>query len=286
MVIEKEKFKDLKVERPKYVERFDQRAFKSKCQSDLIKGIVEIVKNGVDAYINEKGDATCKQEEIKIGLENMNTKNPIVKIVNFAKGMNFIKFETALGVGADTSSDKESVTGAHGYGMKEAALAFKQAKIVTINENKYSTRIFFWDEKDTPKYAWDVEEGKEVKDIPINEKIRKETGIKAEGTFFEAIVPDDISFPRIENLRTQLTDNVLLRTINQSDKFKISIEYNDTKSGELIFTQIKYASPDPVVLREDRIALEINNFSFEYPKYGIINCNYEIYLANRELHPT
>lgn len=280
------KLEKLKGERPKYAERFDIRAFKSHYPSDLVKGIVEIIKNGVDAYIKEKGE-NCSKEEIKVILENLNTKNPIVRIVNFAKGMDFEDFEKALDIGADTSGENEGVTGAHGYGMKEAAWAFKQAKIVTINENKYSSRVFYWDSHDSPKYAWDLDaRNNVVTDFSVDEHVRKETSIKKEGTYFEAIVPDEISFPRLENLRLQLSENILLRTINQSDKFKLTIECKNTKSGEFISLPIRYIPPEIVSLREDICALELGNFSFEYPKYGLVNCSYEIYLANRELSPT
>ncbi len=55
MLLEEDKIKELDGERPKYDRRFDRKSFKSTQQVDIIKGIVEIIKNGVDAYINEKG---------------------------------------------------------------------------------------------------------------------------------------------------------------------------------------------------------------------------------------
>ena len=282
-MINPEKLEKLKGESPIISDRYHQRAFKSRYQSDLIKGIVEIIKNSVDAYINEKGEENCSQEEIKIRLENLHTKNPIIKIINFARGMDYNTFKKALRIGEDTSGDKESITGAHGYGMKEAAWAFKNAKIISIHNGKYSTRIFYWDNNDSPKYAWDIDENGEVIDRPVNEAIIKETSITNEGTFFEAIVPDDISCPRPDTLKTQLSNNILLRTINQSDKFKITIEYKDQKSGQMLSLPIRYIPPNILSLREDRKAIELGEFSFNYPNYGIINCSYEIFLSTHEL---
>ena len=79
--------------------------------------------------------------------------------------MTFQQFKDALKVGADTSGERESVTGAHGYGMKEAAWAFKQAKVITIQKNRYTTRLFWWDELDVPVYEWDDENGIKIIDI-------------------------------------------------------------------------------------------------------------------------
>ncbi len=287
MDINEDKLKHLDSERPIYDERQDQRTFQSRYQSDLIKGIVEIIKNGVDAYINDKGEENCNQEEIKIVLERLNTKNPIIKIINFAEGMNSEEFKKALRIGADTSGNNESVTGAHGYGMKEASWAFKTTRIITVKDKKYSVRLFYWDKKGLPKYAWDIDTNNEaLTDIPLDYTINTKTYIQNKGTYFEATVPDNISCPRPDTLMNQLSNNILLRTINQSNKFKITIEYTDTKTEKILKLPIKYDKPDILEIREDRKAVEVGKFSFEYPNYGIVSCRYEIFLATRELSPT
>jgi len=201
--------------------------------------------------------------------------------------MSYQEFEDAMKVGADTSSNKQSVTGAHGYGMKEAAWAFKQARIISIKNGKYSSRIFYWDEKGYPKYAWDKDEdGNEIIDYPVDKKIRSLTSIENEGTYFEAMIPDDIPCPTRATCHSELRDNILLRTINQSDKFEINLGEKDNKTGKTTFYTVKYHLPEILALREDRKAIDMDEFSFEYPGYGIINCKYEIYLSKNELPHT
>ncbi len=267
MILSNEKIKDLDGEQPMVADRYFNRTLKSKYQSDLVKGIVEIIKNGVDAYIDEKGEENCNQEEIKLVLD---TKNDKVKVINYARGMNLDKFTQALKLGEDTSSEKAEVTGSHGYGMKEAAWAFKIAYITSIHEGRYSSRIFYWDEKGNARYAWDKEDGKELTNSPVNEQIISETGIKEEGTYFEAVVPDDIPCPRINTLCSSLSNHILLRTINQSDKFKIVLEHNDGR-GNIVTRRIHYTFPEPLIIRPDRKAIDSGEFSFDYPNYGIIN---------------
>lgn len=286
MVLTNEKLKQLNGEKPQYSDRYHRRAFKSKYQDDLIKGIVEIIKNGIDAYINDKGEDNCDEEEIKVILETKKRKNDIVKIVNFAGGMSYDAFKKALRVGEDTSGDKESVTGAHGYGMKEAAWAFKQTKIVTLHDGKYSTRIFYWDDDDTPVSAWNKDEKEnEIYNFPIDEKIISETGIEKEGTYFEALIPEEISCPRPDTLYRELSNHILLRTINQSGKFNIVLEYKEGKRRKISAHQIKYALPEVLTLKEHKMC-ETGEFSFNYPNYGIVNCSYEICIATRDLDST
>jgi hypothetical protein len=286
MIIDGGKLKQLDGKRPEYDVRYDKREFKSKYQADIIKGIVEIIKNGVDAYINDKGEENCHKEKITVILESVNRKNDFIKIVNFAKGMNSQEFSKAMKVGADTSSDKEGVTGAHGYGMKEAAWAFNQARIISIKEGKYSSRIFYWDEDDSPKYAWDKDDdGKEIIDFSVDEKIKSITGIEKEGTYFEAIIPDGISCPSRPTCNSELSENILLRTINQSERFEIGLGEKD-KNGKIIYYSIQYNPPQTLSLRPDRNQIDLGEFSFEYPGYGIINCKYEIFLSKDELSYT
>jgi len=286
MLIDKEKLQYLKGIRPEYDARYDRKQFMSKYQSDIIKGIVEIIKNGVDAYINEKGEENCYKEKINVILEKYKRNNDRVKIINFAEGMSGDEFTKALKVGADTASNKESVTGAHGYGMKEAAWAFKQTKIISIKKGKYSSHLFYWDENNYPLYAWDIEHGTNIFDKDINDKIINETDIENEGTYFDAIIPEDIACPTRPTCHSQLSDNILLRTINQSEKFQINLGEKDSKTGKTTYFNVVYNPPEILSLREDRKAIDVGEFSFDYPGYGVVNCTYEIFLAKKELSAT
>ena len=282
MVLDEKKLRRLDGQRPEYDRRFDKLSFKSRYQTDIIKGIVEIIKNGVDAYIKEKGEDNCKKEKINVILDSETRKNDVVRIINFAKGMNHEEFNKAMKVGADTSGDKEAVTGAHGYGMKEAAWAFSQATIITIKEEKYSSRIFYW-EDGYPKSAWDKDDNdEEIIDRPVYRTVRLITGIENEGTYFEGIIPKDISCPQRSTCHGEIKDNILLRTINQSEKFEISLGEKDNK-GKITFYNIQYHMPEILPLREDRQAIDEGEFSFDYPKYGIVNCKYELFLSKTEL---
>lgn len=282
-MILKEKLNKIKGESPIYDESYGRKAFKATGQLDIIKGIVEIIKNGVDAYIEEKDDNLneCHKEKIKIIL---NSIRRTITIINFAEGMPIEVFETALKIGGDTGSEKEKKTGAHGYGMKEAAWAFENAIITSINKEKYSSRIFWWDEKDNPKYDWDIDyKNNLLKNVSVNSRIREETKIIKEGTFFEGKVPENIPFPNFDALWGTLNDHILLRKINQSDSFEINFAYMD-KNKRTVSRQLKYRPPETLSFEEGSVPLKSGEFSFHYPKYSVINCHYKIHLAKHELN--
>src|SRR3989344_2144077 len=131
-MISKEILKNIKGKSPIYDESYIRKQLKATSQTDIIKGIVEIIKNGVDAYIEEKEEGLngCNKEKINI---IVNSIKKTITIVNFAKGMSEEDWEVALRIGGDTGSKKESKTGAHGYGMKEAAWAFENTLITSIH---------------------------------------------------------------------------------------------------------------------------------------------------------
>jgi len=279
-MIDKKNIGNLEGESPVYDENYNKKQFKSKTQADIIKSIVEIIKNGVDAYIEEKGE-NCKSEQIDISFD---TKDKSLKIINYAKGMDIETFKKALRIGGDTGSTNENKTGAHGYGMKEASWAFEFAKIITINNGKYSSRIFYWNNKGFPQYAWEKDnDGKEIKDFPLTSKIKAETGIKEEGTYFEGIIPEEIRAPTFDTLWKELSWHVLLRSINQSSKFDIRLK--DISNKKTFSRSVKYILPEIFRLRDDKDYVKKGEFNFEYPKYGKITCEYEIYLAKHELNP-
>ena len=279
-MIDKKNINNLEGESPIYDENYNKKQFKSKTKTDIIKSVVEIIKNGVDAYDEEKGEE-CESEQIDILFD---AKDRSLKIVNYAKGMNLDTFKKALRIGGDTGSTNENKTGAHGYGMKEASWAFEFAKIITINNGIYSSRIFYWNDKDFPKYAWEKDSNnQEIKDFPLTPKIKAETGIKKEGTYFEAIMPKDIHTPTFDTLWKELSWHVLLRSINQSNKFDIRLK--DISNKRTFSRSVKYISPEIFQLREDKDYVKKGEFNFEYPKYGKITCEYKIYLAEHELNP-
>tara|TARA_Y100000310_G_scaffold344459_1_gene457337 strand:- start:2123 stop:4366 length:2244 start_codon:yes stop_codon:yes gene_type:complete len=284
MIIGKDKLQQLDGEKPRIGDRQHRRMFQSKYQYQIIKGVVEIIKNGADAYLNEVGESKCNKEVIKIVLDSLKRKNNFIKITNFAPGMNSEMFEKALEVGADTSG--KFGAGAHGYGMKEASWAFDTARIISVRNGKYSSRIFYWDENKIPGYAWDKDDnGEKIKDFPLDQKTISKTGIKSEGTYFEGVIPEEIPCPSPDTLKDQLSNNILLRTINQSNKFNIYIEYKETNNPDKLSSPIKYSPPEIFSLREDMKAQEVGEFSFNYPDYGIVNCKFEIFLAKHELQP-
>ena len=145
----KKRISSLHGEVPQYAEDHHRKTFKARSQGDLIKGIVEIIKNGVDAYLEEKKVLDDKKS-IDIFWD---AKRKFIRIINYAEGMSPEKFKKALKVGG-TSEDKEieEKTGAHHFGMKEAAWAFEYTRIVSVKDGFCSSRIFYWDEKNIPRY--------------------------------------------------------------------------------------------------------------------------------------
>lgn len=264
-------------ESPKYDERYSKKQFKSKSEKDIIKSIVEIVKNGVDAYIEEKGAEKCDSELIDVVI-NRNDRS--IKVINYAEGMDGKTFEKALHVGSDTGSKKDEKTGAHGYGMKEAAWSFEKSKIITFTNGLFSSRVFYWDEEDLPKYAWERDSNKlELKDRPIKEKTREETGLQKKGTYFEGILPDELKWMTFDSLLKELSWHILLRSINQSKKFNIQL--TDISRGR-ISRKIEYLSPINIE-SQDKPVRE-GEFSFKYPTYGKISCKYKLFLSGHELN--
>jgi hypothetical protein len=71
--------------------------------------------------------------------------------------------------------------------------------------------------------------------------------------------------------------------INQSDKFEIILGEKDKKSKKYNFYDINYHPPEILEIRQDRKAIDIGEFSFDYPGYGIINCKYEIFVSKHNL---
>jgi len=56
------------------------------------------------------------------------------------------------------------------------------------------------------------------------------------------------------------------------------------KNKKTASRQLKYRSPEILSLEADQHPLKSGQFSFQYPKYGTINCYYKIFLAKHELN--
>ena len=263
-------------ESPQYDARFSRRSFEPKDQKDILKGVVEIIKNGIDAYLREKGEKNCDKEKIDI---KINSAKKTIKIINRAEGMDSQTFKEALKIGSDTSGEIGS--GAHGYGMKEAVWAFKRATIISVKNRKCTSREFRWNENKDPQSSWSINNrGEEIKDIEDDLNLYQKTEIYGNGTYFEGQFSKEISFPQFETIHRILCDHILLRTINQSNLFDLRLYYENKERSSL---PIKYDLPKIKQIRDDQETLKEGNFQFIYPNYGNIFVKYKIYLSSQTL---
>ncbi len=247
-------------------DRHTVRRIKTAMQGNVIRAIVELIKNANDSYSRLEYE-TNTSGIIKI-LYGKKGYNGLFAIHDYAEGMsiedvknNFTKYGAATS-GMQTG---KSVDGYFGQGAKDALVSMVNGKILTFKNNQFvECRLFL--EQNKPWY--DISDP-----IPATSKLRTSHKIDKNGTiaYFEA----NRRVPRLDTLQEELTNNYLLRKVMTNAHRKIFLlDQNSDKKRRL-----RYQMPEGKEILTD-------DFTITYGQYDDFPIHVSIWRAENGLTQT
>ena len=178
-------------------------------RKDVMRALVEIITNSNDSYTRLEDAGAKVSGEIIIDIWRKR-KNSIVRVRDFAEGMDDVHMDKVVGTyGEATSGLKEDkhVRGMWGRGLKDAIFGLGYGYVNSIQGNTlYRSSLLLKDGVPT----FDLDEP-----IPVTDELRDKHGIPyGNGTEIEIIISrDDVKIPQYDNLRNYLQRHFELRTI-------------------------------------------------------------------------
>lgn len=220
-----------------YTERaFHQDAVEA-MRGNIIRGIIELVTNSDDAYVDVANGPT--QKKIIIEVEHKRGKSWKVVVRDRATGMSANDLEekiTKLGKRTSGFELGENKRGNLGRGAKDVT-AFGNVEFISIHNNKYSILSL---QKDG---SWETNEKN------ASNQDRENLGIpKGNGTVVIIYAEPNIQCPRHDNLTKKLATHFQLRDILSDPTRRVELVNLNTKNRKSLI----YEYPDlPVVFDQD-----------------------------------
>ena len=183
-------------------------------RKDVLRALVEIITNSNDSYSRIEDAGMQVGGEIIIDVLRKH-KNSIIRVRDFAEGMNDVRMDVVVGTyGEATSGLKEDlhVRGMWGRGLKDAIFGLGYGYVNSIkNDTLYRSSLLLKD--GVPTFNLDDP-------IPATEELRQKHGIpEGNGTEIEIMVSrPDVKMPQFENLRNYLQRHFELRTIMRTPR--------------------------------------------------------------------
>ena len=198
-----------KSRRLQYADRVALQQADQAIRKDVLRALVEIITNSNDSYARLEDAGLPVSGKIIIDIWRKH-KNSIIRVRDFAEGMDDIRMDKVVGTyGEATSGLKEDkhVRGMWGRGLKDAIFGLGYGYVNSIRGDLlYRSSLLL--KEGVPTFDLD-------EPIPATVELRDRYGIpEGNGTVIEIIVSrQDVKMPQFENLRHYLQRHFELRTI-------------------------------------------------------------------------
>ena len=262
----------IRVSRPMdYADRFGIQQADQAIKKDIIRALVELVTNSDDSYRRIESTGTDVDGRIIIELQRGRRNNSVLRIIDFAEGMNSQTMDHALGRYAeDTSgfSTGQPVRGYFGRGIKDSILGLGEGRVSGVVGGRI--HLAWLGIKDRrPHYVSN-------EPIPAPPNFLHSLGgqPRSNASLVEiTITRDDIRIPHFENLRKQLSFHFALRDILDNPKREILLRELDPNNRPRREFQLRYRFP---------IAEHVSTVSVPVGNSGV-ECEITLYKATEPL---
>jgi len=217
---------------------------------DFLKIITEILLNSDDSYNRMRGKKRKTFGQIQVKL---NRRTRVLRFLDHAEGMSLEEMRDIFRLyGGDYSKaiNHDQVRGLFGQGASDVLFlsAFHQfpSYIISIKDSKASKCSFIFDDK---KHIY-------MQELLNLDKVRKETGIGANGTLVVFGLPESVKIPRSKDIKEKIEAFYMLRSMLTNPSREVSFFDGELKhrlnASSFLFTQ------EPLLLRKKKIS-----FSFD-----------------------
>lgn len=255
----------IRVSRPMdYANRFGVQQADQAIKRDIIRALVELITNSDDSYkrLEKRGGYTDGRIIVEITRRRVES---VIRVIDFAEGMDGHALDRALGVYAEDTSgftSGESVRGYFGRGIKDSILGLGSGRVDGLVRRRLHS-------------AWlGLREGKAH--YEAQEPMAKPATFLAgllPGSNFNATVVEltisrpDVRIPQFDNLRTQLSLTFSLRDI-LTDKHRALYLRNVDQNGNLRQEfKVSYEFPTGQEIKRDTILVPNHNASCQIVLY-------------------
>ena len=244
-----------RVSRPMaYAGRFGRQQADQAVKRDLVRALVELITNSDDSYRRMERQGLSVSGQILIEIQRRRIGS-IVRVTDFAEGMDDETLDRAVGTYADETSGflaGEPVRGYFGRGIKDAILGLGEGTVTGVVDGQQH-RAWLGIRDNEPYY--DAQNP-----IPLSHSPRSNS------TVVEITVTrDDVRIPQIDNLRTQLELHFGLRDITTSNSRTVILKNLGGRSRQEF--DIKYQFPQSQQLLSEAYVLEDFGASCEFNIY-------------------
>ena len=245
--------------RLQYADRFGLQQADQAIKKDLVRALVELITNSDDSYrrLESRGVPTTGRIIVEIQRKRQRS---VIKVTDFAEGMDGDKLDRAVGIYAEATSGFSKgaqVRGYFGRGIKDAILGLGEG-IVTGTVDNQRHRASLSIRKNSPHY--------EAQDPIDPGGDPQPNSTKVEVT----VLRDDIRIPFFDNLRRQVSHHFALRDIITSQQRTVILK-NLNASG-LVDREYALTYQFPQGQRVHKATLDIPDFK--------TSCDVVLYRSN------
>jgi len=196
--------------------------------------IVELVTNSTDSY-----KRLHPHDMTHVGIIEVcyfaDDKGAEIVVKDEAEGIPLERFRRALEYGEDTSGLSQGlpVRGTLGIGLKDVCIAMQGSRLISIHNDLLNECAIFKKEGQ----PW-------IKFLRTNETVTKDErdhiGIKGNGTVVTGYIPIEfLPLSDFKSLLKNLCKHYMLRKINQSPRYRITLKGNDDEKAVITYEPLK-----------------------------------------------
>ena len=245
--------------RMEYAGRFGRQQADQAIKRDLVRAVVELITNSDDSYRRLENQQLSVDGRIFVEIHRRH-RGSILKVTDFAEGMDGNTLDRAVGTYAEETSgfmSGEPVRGYFGRGVKDAILGLGDGTVVGIVGNELH-RAWLGIQDNEPFYH-------------AQDPVTSGDSERPNSTSVEITVSrDDIRIPRFDNLRAQLSLHFALRDILANSSRNVILSNLNVSGGGGREFQLSYQFPQGQLLLQQTLSIP----SFD------TSCEIEVHLAN------
>ena len=222
-----------------YAGRFGRQQADQAIKKDLIRALVELIKNSDDSYRRLENRGVSPDGRVLVEVCRRR-QGSFVRVIDYGEGMDGLSLDRALGVYAEETSgftEGEPVRGYFGRGIKDAILGLGEGTVVGIvNDQEHRAWLGIRDGR--AHY-----EAREPVDLGADPGLNS-TSVEV------TVTRDDIAIPQWQNLRTRLLLHFALRDILSNDSRAVVVRTLDANGNPTQESTLNYQFPRAQLLHE------------------------------------